>query len=102
FISGYNSSSNSSLTSTPTQAAISPLWDNWHTEMTAADKVVAKFYDDNNDTIADRLVVQWTDMQRVSSATPVTFQAVLYLNTGNNNGDILFNYFNTDTGATNT
>ena len=94
----FNSSNteflNSNLLSTPIQRSIAPLWDDWLTERTPADQVLFRMEN-------DRLIIEWNQVpHRVSSTThtlPVTFQAILQLNTAGP-GDIIFNYVDVNTG----
>ena len=91
---GANSGAmNGDLTTQPTQPTISPLWDDWVTNVSASDQVLYKF--DGN-----RLIVQWNQVSHFGgSPSPVTFQAILQLNTGVNPGDINFNYPDLDAGT---
>jgi ELWxxDGT repeat protein len=75
---------------------IAPLWDNWVTNRNTSpdDLVLYQFQDLNGDGVADQLVIEWNgvyhyDLPENDSAT---FQAILALNTGDTNGDIVFNY----------
>ncbi|MBC8107570.1 MAG: M36 family metallopeptidase [Anaerolineae bacterium] len=85
------SSANGDLTTSPTQAAIAVAWDNWSTSTTgpapATDSAVLWRIDGNN------LTIEWSDVTApTSSQGTVTFQAILSLNTGTRNGDIIGNY----------
>lgn len=80
------------LNTAPPRPAIVPLAADWVTNKSSADMVLARFEDLNDDGAPDRLVVQWTDIQWILGSPPATFQAVLYLNTGADSGDIVFNY----------
>ena len=84
------------LTTTPVQATIAPLADNWVTYRNADDMVLGRFEDANGDGTPDHLVVQWTDIQHLFGSPPITFQAVLALNTGTTAGDVVFNYLHLD------
>lgn len=84
---------NTNLVTTPTQAAIAPYWDDLRTDLDAIDIVLARFDETTGDTTPDRLVIEWSDVAHYpSSSSPVTFQAILELNTGTNDGQIVFNY----------
>jgi ELWxxDGT repeat protein len=76
--------------------SIAVLWDDWVTNRNNAtdDLVLYQFQDLNNDSIADQLVIEWNNVYNLSAVTGsgVTFQAVLSLNTGNTNGNIVLNY----------
>lgn len=80
------------------QASIAVLWDDW-INSSGNPQVVGKYFDDNSDTIDDRLVIQWNRQVHVNGSTnQVTFQAVLQLNTGATQGKIVANYSDIDTG----
>jgi extracellular elastinolytic metalloproteinase len=99
FGSGEDTSGNTSLTSRPSQAAISPLWDDWRTDMNFTDQVLGKFQDTNGDGVPDRLIIEWNHVESYDpSPSDVTFQAILQLNTGATPGTIKFNYPDIDTG----
>jgi hypothetical protein len=100
FGSGNASPANTDLTTSPSQAAIAPLWDDWTTAADSSangDQVLAQFQDTNGDGINDRLVIEWHNVRRVglSSTFTATFQAILQLNTGPGPGAITFNYVDT-------
>ena len=85
------------FTSSP--AAIAPLWDDWTTtedSLSEDGRVLARLD-------ADQLTIQWDEVhhsdafRNAFSPTTATFQAVLSLNTPND-GKILFNYINLNTG----
>ncbi|WP_406694478.1 N,N-dimethylformamidase beta subunit family domain-containing protein [Singulisphaera sp. Ch08] len=98
FASANTSGSNANLTSAPTQRAIAPLWDDW-INTTGNAMILAKYEDTNLDGTNDRLILEWNRVQGApTSPTPVTFQAILTLNTGASAGDILFNYPSLATG----
>jgi Ca2+-binding RTX toxin-like protein len=70
------------------EAAIAPLWDDWWVRGAGATYKL-----DGN-----QLVIQWTVVGSTNPGpSPVTFQAVLGLNTGTQNGGITFNYFDLET-----
>ena len=78
-------------------SVIAPLWDNWVTNRngTPDDTVLYALRDLNADGIQDQLVIQWTNVDHYDANTApdgMTFQAILGLNTGATNGDIIFNY----------
>jgi hypothetical protein len=92
---------NSNLSSTPTERAIAPLWDDWRTDQ---DTVVSGPLNDvvlyKIDTPNNRLIVEWNAVRNIStgSAQMATFQAILQLNTGANDGSMTFNYPDLDLG----
>jgi ELWxxDGT repeat protein len=75
---------------------IAPLWDNWVTNRDTSpnDLVLYQFRDLNGDSVADQLVIEWNNVYHaeVPESDGATFQAILSLNTGAGNGDIVFNY----------
>lgn len=96
FGSGTNAYTNTDLATSPTQASIAVLWDDWRTNFASNDYVLYRFDDLDTDGTADRLVIEWSDVWRYGqtsgSNTPATFQAILELNTGSAAGSITLNY----------
>ncbi len=91
------SAENTNLALFPLQPTIAVLWDDLIKTGTEP-MVVGRFEDLDGDGTDDRLVIEWYQVQvRPSSPTPITFQAHLYLNAAGES-DIVFNYFNLDTG----
>jgi hypothetical protein len=90
--------SNTDLTAGPTQAAIAVLWDDW-VGTTGNPVVVYRIRD-------GELIIQWNRLRHFSDdrADPdtVTFQAILNLNTGEVQGDVVLNYVDVGTGAAGT
>ena len=74
------------------QPLIAPLWDDWATDYSSADAVLAKI--DGN-----RLIIEWSQVTHWPDypADTVTFQAILQLNTGSQSGGIVFNYVDLET-----
>ena len=98
FGSTTTSSANGDLTTTPTQAAIAVLWDNWSTSTNgpagSTDSAVLYRLD------GSRLIIEWSDVPFSGSALgTVTFQAILQLNTGSTPGRIIANYVDLDAGS---
>ena len=61
--------------------------------------LLRKFEDTNSDGINDRLIIEWNNLQgKPTSPSPLTFQAILQLNTGTTPGAITFNYLDLDAG----
>ena len=89
FGSGTSTYTNGDLTTNPVEATIAPLWDDW---VTLNDGVLARFIDVNGDATQDFLVVEWNVNFITGSASQGTFQAILQLNSGTDNGDITFRY----------
>jgi hypothetical protein len=75
------SASNSNLTSSPSQRALAPLWDDW-VNVSGQTMELGKYEDLNGDSVADRMIIEWNNVQgNVSTPSPITFQAILQLNT---------------------
>ena len=101
FGTGYSNIFNSDLTSSPSPATIAPMWQYWTTIADANDMVLGKFQDTTGDGVADRLIIEWSQVRLGwygTGASDVTFQAILQLNTGATPGAITFNYPDLDTG----
>ena len=81
---------NGDLTTTPTQAALAVLWDDWRTDQNTTgepDSAVLWAIQGN------WLVVEWSDVpNRLATDGTATFQALLELNTGSAPGRMIFNY----------
>ncbi len=87
---------NTDLTAGPSEPVIAPLWSDW-VKNSGTDMLEGNF-----DNAHNRLILQWNAIQHFNgSAQGVTFQVILYLDTGNAPGDIVFNYVNLDTGDQN-
>ncbi len=85
---------NEPLDSTFPQPGLAPLWDDLITTGTNAQILY---------TISgNRLIVEWNEVEQISNTgtpeSPLTFQAILQLNTGTTLGSITFNYVDLDTG----
>src|SRR5262249_54102975 len=97
--SANTSGANADLTTAPTQRSIAPLWDDW-VNTTSNAMLLLKYEDTNGDGVLDRLIFEWNNVQAApTSASPVTFQAILQLNTGTKPGEITFNYPDLDSGT---
>jgi GH25 family lysozyme M1 (1,4-beta-N-acetylmuramidase) len=93
---------NTDLASSPVEPCIAPLWDDLILR-TADARVLRKFEDLNNDSINDRLILEWHGVDHYSSSpSPITFQAILGLNSGSSDGSVTFNYVDVNTGDLNT
>jgi hypothetical protein len=90
---------NTNLTTSPTQAAIAPLWSDWigsNVNSMSNPMVLGEFTTFNG---APALVVEWNQVWHyLSSPQTISFEAILMLNTGTTQGDIYFEYANLDTG----
>jgi hypothetical protein len=82
---------NADLTGNPSQAAISPLWTDW-LKTSGTPMLVGRFISN-----PDILILQWDQILHFLGNTPVTFQAILQLDTGSTPGNILFNYISINT-----
>jgi hypothetical protein len=95
FGSGYGDDYNLDLTRRPGQRTIAPLWDDWRANHLGDDRILGRFDDASGDGTPDRLVIEWSNVRPFSDDfPPVTFQAILRLNTGPAPGEITFNYVN--------
>jgi Ca2+-binding RTX toxin-like protein len=89
---------NDDLTSSPSQAVIALFWDDLVTVNSGTgnldDLVLYQFVDINADSTPDQLIIEWNNVHFIGSGGTdgITFQAILQLNTGSVNGDIIFNY----------
>ena len=102
FNSGTTAYANTNLTSSPTQAAIAPLWSDW--VKTANDPggemILYKFEDLEGG--GRRLIIEWNKIRHYNGDNSlVTFQAILSLDTGSEAGGITFNYPQITTGDSN-
>jgi hypothetical protein len=87
--------SNTDLTGDPGERCIAALWDDW-----INGEVLGKFEGLGDDPAPDRLIVEW-NRAHYGNGTPapdVSFQAILYLNTGAAPGDIVLNFVDLSTG----
>src|SRR5262249_616622 len=83
------------LTTRPSMATITPLWNDWDKAPgdPTGPMILGRFEDLDNDGVADRLVLEWNQVGPFGSGTGRhTFQVILTLNTGDTPGDIVFNY----------
>jgi hypothetical protein len=99
FGSGNIASINTNLNpggTTPTQPAIAPLWSDWvKTDDGSGPMIAYQITDDG------QLIIEWNQIRHVGASGtehPVTFQAILSLNTGPAPGDIVINYVDLATG----
>ena len=107
FGAGVTTFSNTDLTDTSlTQAAIAPFWDDLTTAKNLAtgaldDLVLYQLRDVNGDNTPDQLIIEWNNVQFFSSTSTdgMTYQAVLQLNTGSVDGNIIFNYIDLSSSA---
>ncbi|MFN0053885.1 MAG: S8 family serine peptidase, partial [Planctomycetales bacterium] len=99
FGSGNATALNTNLSTSLSQPAIAPFWDDLRTDLDAADQVLSRLEDLTGDGTPDRLVVEWSGVKHApGSPGPATFQAILELNTGASDGNIVFNYPDLDFG----
>jgi hypothetical protein len=100
---GNSAHLNSNLTNTPTQRAIAPFWDDLITLDHTDSRVMYTLEDRNNNGVPERLIIEWQNVVHGGhniDENPLTFQAILQLNTGSIAGDIYFNYLDVDAGST--
>ncbi|MBX7103122.1 MAG: PKD domain-containing protein [Gemmataceae bacterium] len=98
---GQNKSgNNTSLNSTGTVALIAPFWDDLQTNTSLTDRVLYRNVDLDGDGVNDYFIIEWHNVPHAGNdpTKTATFQALLQLNTGSVNGDIIFNYIDTDFG----
>jgi Lysyl oxidase/Dockerin type I domain/Bacterial Ig-like domain len=97
FGSGNTASANNDMT-TLTQPAIAVLWDDL-IKGPGTPQALYKMFDDDANGIMDRIVIEWYQVAHSGgSPSPMTFQAVLQLNTGATPGGIFLNYQDLNTG----
>ncbi|HKD36801.1 MAG TPA: dockerin type I domain-containing protein, partial [Pirellulales bacterium] len=91
-LTGSGSYTNTDLTTAPSQAIISPLWDDW---VVSGGPVSAVFWQVQGSGASQQLIVQWNQVSAYSgnSAGEVTFEVIL-----NANGTMIFNYQNLNSG----
>ncbi|MBN3957521.1 hypothetical protein [Nostoc sp. NMS8] len=82
---------NDDLTTKLVQPVIAKAWDDW-----VDDLVFYKFNDINSDIINDQLVIEWNNVHHFNNpiSGDATYQTILDLNTGTQNGNIISNYTN--------
>ncbi len=93
---------NADLSAAPLPPTIAPLWDDWQTDEGANSQVLGRYEDRSGDGVPDRLIIEWSRVPHFDGSTtnPVTFQAILAINTGTSVGDITFNYPDLNAGET--
>jgi hypothetical protein len=97
FGSAFNDFRNTDLTASPIQPLLAVFWTDL-TKSSGTDMVLGKFVDTNGDGVADELVIEWNQVFRFGTSTPISFEAALQLNAGTNTSTITFSYLSTDTG----
>src|SRR5437879_1628125 len=88
FGSGNSSPFNGDLLTNPGQAAVSPLWDDYY-KFSGSPMVLSE-------VIGSNLIVEWNQAHDFVTDRPVTFEAIIQLNTGVTPGNITFNYLQLD------
>ena len=85
---------NGDLSGSSVPPAIAPMWADWFNQ--AGETVSYEI-----DTTSQQLIVQWdaAEPNDVYATGTATFQAILQLNTGATDGNIIYNYLQTDTGS---
>ena len=83
---------NGDLLTDPGQAAISPLWSSYFNFDPSTPMVLSEIDPANN-----RLIIEWNQVKdTVTYSNPITFEAIIQLNTGSTPGNIIFNYLQLD------
>src|SRR5437879_5977857 len=90
FGSGDSDFFNGDLQTNPGQAAISPLWDDYF-KFSGSPMVLSEV-----DAAHNRLIIEWNQVNDTVTSNPVTFEAIIQLNTGSTPGNIVFNYLQLD------
>jgi subtilisin family serine protease len=91
FGSGNNSHSNSDLKSSPSQRSIAPLWDDW--KHTSGNAIILGAFRDVDGDGNNEAIIEWNKVQGYSSSpSSVTFQVILWMNTGSSPSNFAFNY----------
>jgi hypothetical protein len=89
------------MTSSPPDATIAPLWERWNKGVgDPTGPIVLGMYDDfDPDGVPHRLILEWNRVDFFGRGDPITFQLILGINSGNDMGDIVFNYPNLQQGG---
>src|SRR5438094_6533797 len=90
FGSGDSDFFNGDLQTNPGQAAISPLWDDY-LKFSGSPMVLSEVDAANN-----RLIIEWNQVNDTVTSNPVTFEAIIQLNSDSTPGNIVFNYLQLD------
>ncbi len=90
--------SNTGLSASSTIALICPFWDDLQTDTGIADRVLTRSLNLDGESGEDYFIIEWSNVPHVGNdkTKVATFQVLLQLNTGSTNGDIIFNYVDTD------
>jgi hypothetical protein len=91
---------NTSLNANSKIALICPFWDDLETDTSVADKVLTRSVNIDGEGGDDYFIIEWSNVPHVGNdkTKTATFQVLLQMNTGSTNGDIIFNYIDTDFG----
>jgi PKD domain/FG-GAP-like repeat len=96
---------NSSLSSASKIALICPFWDDLQTNtglsgFAGDDRVLTRSVNLDGEGGDDYFIIEWSRVPHVGNdkTKTATFQVLLQMNTGSTNGDIIFNYIDTDFG----
>ena len=91
---------NTNLASSPSLPSLALYWDDLVTDRNADDQVLARFEDADADGTPESLVICWWELPHFNLASgAVSFQATLPLNTGLENAEVRFDYFDTELGS---
>jgi hypothetical protein len=89
FGSGFFSFTNGDLITNPGQATISPLWDDYYKPAGGSPMMLSKI-------VNNELIVEWNQVLAFVTTRPITFEAIIQLNTGDAPGNITFSYLQLD------
>ena len=90
---------NTDLSSNPAEPAIATLWYDWLSSSTTP-MILGKFVDTTGSGTPNELIIEWHAVQaHPTIVTPIEWQAILQLNTGNSPSNITLNYVDLSTGV---
>jgi len=95
FGTGNSAFLNGNLLSSPSQAAISPFWEDL-VKTAANASISGPMLLSKIDTANNRVIIEWNQVNDFLSSNRVTFEAIIQLNTGSNPGNITFDYLQLD------
>src|SRR5205807_750100 len=89
---------NGDLSTSPREPAIATLWADW-VSSSSTPMILGKFVDLNGDGTPDELIIEWHAVQaHPAIPNPMTWQAILQLNTAASPANVILNYVNLSTG----
>jgi hypothetical protein len=89
---------NGDLTSSPSEPTIAVLWNDWVKDAGPTPGVVAQFAGYDGNGTPHQLIIEWNQLRHFGFTGTVSFQAILSINTGAADGDIVLNYLNLQSG----